>query len=134
MIRRPPRSTRTDTLFPYTTLFRSLPADYRSLLVDAKADAYATMIAAYKAADDRNIPMFDEAGLARITYSAEMRAEFEARAAKPDWDAWTAELKRKELPGQENLDMVLQAAKKTGPERKRVGQGKGEKVRGENGG
>src|SRR3546814_5017938 len=26
MIRRPPRSTRTDTLFPYTTLFRSLGA------------------------------------------------------------------------------------------------------------
>src|SRR3546814_11926378 len=25
MIRRPPRSTRTDTLFPYTTLFRSVP-------------------------------------------------------------------------------------------------------------
>src|SRR3546814_17621496 len=30
MIRRPPRSTRTDTLFPYTTLFRS---NYRVLLV-----------------------------------------------------------------------------------------------------
>src|SRR3546814_2125125 len=27
MIRRPPRSTRTDTLFPYTTLFRSRHAD-----------------------------------------------------------------------------------------------------------
>src|SRR3546814_1936543 len=27
MIRRPPRSTRTDTLFPYTTLFRSLLDD-----------------------------------------------------------------------------------------------------------
>src|SRR3546814_4748965 len=27
MIRRPPRSTRTDTLFPYTTLFRSAEAD-----------------------------------------------------------------------------------------------------------
>src|SRR3546814_15005461 len=26
MIRRPPRSTRTDTLFPYTTLFRSMPS------------------------------------------------------------------------------------------------------------
>src|SRR3546814_6334340 len=26
MLRRPPRSTRTDTLFPYTTLFRSLLA------------------------------------------------------------------------------------------------------------
>src|SRR3546814_16569387 len=27
MIWRPPRSTRTDTLFPYTTLFRSRPGD-----------------------------------------------------------------------------------------------------------
>src|SRR3546814_1521143 len=29
MIRRPPRSTRTDTLFPYTTLFRSDPPHAR---------------------------------------------------------------------------------------------------------
>src|SRR3546814_15329572 len=28
MIRRPPRSTRTDTLFPYTTLFRSILEKY----------------------------------------------------------------------------------------------------------
>src|SRR3546814_14945295 len=32
MIRRPPRSTRTDTLFPYTTLFRSIPAQQRALV------------------------------------------------------------------------------------------------------
>src|SRR3546814_4957717 len=32
MIRRPPRSTRTDTLFPYTTLFRS-PAERAALLL-----------------------------------------------------------------------------------------------------
>src|SRR3546814_8445206 len=30
MLRRPPRSTRTDTLFPYTTLFRSRVREYRS--------------------------------------------------------------------------------------------------------
>src|SRR3546814_7903004 len=30
MIRRPPRSTRTDTLFPYTTLFRSLWTRYEN--------------------------------------------------------------------------------------------------------
>src|SRR3546814_2022368 len=35
MIRRPPRSTRTDTLFPYTTLFRSLSA---SNIVIGKSD------------------------------------------------------------------------------------------------
>src|SRR3546814_6119003 len=31
MIRRPPRSTRTDTLFPYTTLFRSRPGRVKML-------------------------------------------------------------------------------------------------------
>src|SRR3546814_14205661 len=35
MIRRPPRATRTDTLFPYTTLFRSHePADLAPVVVD----------------------------------------------------------------------------------------------------
>src|SRR3546814_16968674 len=34
MRRRPPRSTRTDTLFPYTTLFRSV--DYRQQSLAAK--------------------------------------------------------------------------------------------------
>src|SRR3546814_14844372 len=34
MIRRPPRSTRTDTLFPYTTLFRSCQAMWYDSLVD----------------------------------------------------------------------------------------------------
>src|SRR3546814_4393932 len=39
MIRRPPRSTRTDTLFPYTTLFRSCPGmtsghDVRGMTLD----------------------------------------------------------------------------------------------------
>src|SRR3546814_8416519 len=33
MIRRPPRSTRTDTLFPYTTLFRSVKARFSAATV-----------------------------------------------------------------------------------------------------
>src|SRR3546814_15012915 len=41
MIRRPPRSTRTDTLFPYTTLFRS----------DAAAPASANLGALFPSAD-----------------------------------------------------------------------------------
>src|SRR3546814_3969139 len=48
MLRRPPRSTRTDTLFPYTTLFRSAGtaaaggrphATVEQALADALADA-----------------------------------------------------------------------------------------------
>src|SRR3546814_11957803 len=38
MIRRPPRSTRTDTLFPYTTLFRSLVNDIAPGIVMANGD------------------------------------------------------------------------------------------------
>src|SRR3546814_2851397 len=40
MIRRPPRSTRTDTLFPYTTLFRSA-----ELLDGLRFDAWAALLA-----------------------------------------------------------------------------------------
>src|SRR3546814_16633440 len=42
MIRRPPRSTRTDTLFPYTTLFRSQPwfeiADFARITITGEDD------------------------------------------------------------------------------------------------
>src|SRR3546814_4305713 len=38
MIRRPPRSTRTDTLFPYTTLFRSKPV----VVKDGRFGPYVT--------------------------------------------------------------------------------------------
>src|SRR3546814_16419239 len=46
MIRRPPRSTRTDTLFPYTTLFRSLGRGAR-----VAPDATARFIEAGTASD-----------------------------------------------------------------------------------
>src|SRR3546814_5232209 len=36
MIRRPPRSTRTDTLFPYTTLFRSTASMTPAATADTK--------------------------------------------------------------------------------------------------
>src|SRR3546814_1382427 len=40
MIRRPPRSTRTDTLFPYTTLFRSAAEDIgQTALDDLRAES-----------------------------------------------------------------------------------------------
>src|SRR3546814_2093363 len=50
MIRRPPRSTRTDTLFPYTTLFRSVrdkphygARDFRHNIQAAPADISASI-------------------------------------------------------------------------------------------
>src|SRR3546814_945376 len=49
MIRRPPRSTRTDTLFPYTTLFRSIISRIRE--VGLTASKIHT--------DDTPVPMLD---------------------------------------------------------------------------
>src|SRR3546814_1640411 len=40
MVRRPPRSTRTDTLFPYTTLFRSVRARGKVILCTVKGDVH----------------------------------------------------------------------------------------------
>src|SRR3546814_9889528 len=40
MIRRPPRSTRTDTLFPYTTLFRSHFGNQDSPVLHVRQQAY----------------------------------------------------------------------------------------------
>src|SRR3546814_4657989 len=49
MIRRPPRSTRTDTLFPYTTLFRSGESEFcarvrRALAVELGGGTYRSWI------------------------------------------------------------------------------------------
>src|SRR3546814_10924898 len=41
MIRRPPRSTRTDTLFPYTTLFRS---DLQDVLMEVWERTHVTAV------------------------------------------------------------------------------------------
>src|SRR3546814_9185571 len=60
MIRRPPRSTRTDTLFPYTTLFRSDPSASDGVIEkDRQRFAHAPLVIAVLAIldpDDRKIP------------------------------------------------------------------------------
>src|SRR3546814_12809605 len=53
MIRRPPRSTRTDTLFPYTTLFRSLDAVIDTVVGAARAPLYREHQAGYDWPDVR---------------------------------------------------------------------------------
>src|SRR3546814_7018366 len=52
MIRRPPRSTRTDTLFPYTTLFRSLMLPTGMEISDAEGARQL-----YQSAAEFDLPM-----------------------------------------------------------------------------
>src|SRR3546814_4149633 len=87
MIRRPPRSTRTDTLFPYTTLFRS-PFAHRS---DPRAPAPEGCCC--KPAPERGNPAPDTGHRAeyaaprrRSRHARESRVPAEHRpSAPPDW-------------------------------------------------
>src|SRR3546814_19113942 len=60
MIRRPPRSTRTDTLFPYTTLFRSL-RDAAVVEAEDAVDA-AEAVGRHQPVDRKARPRFPVAG------------------------------------------------------------------------
>src|SRR3546814_3017701 len=55
MIRRPPRSTRTDTLFPYTTLFRSSWDAWGAITKTTNARANAQIWALSNAGDATSI-------------------------------------------------------------------------------
>src|SRR3546814_12921308 len=70
MIRRPPRSTRTDTRFPYTTLFRSC---YNRFAQWRKAGVWDHLMDAITAAHDGAIQMID---------STSVRAHQQAATAK----------------------------------------------------
>src|SRR3546814_4733583 len=59
MIRRPPRSTRTDTLFPYTTLFRSW-GSWSTTCSDAAMRTRTVLCKkGQELVVDTNCPMFD---------------------------------------------------------------------------
>src|SRR3546814_16230099 len=55
MLRRPPRSTRTDTLFPYTTLFRSTGSTEVARLIQKQ-------LAGRLSVDNKPIPLIAETG------------------------------------------------------------------------
>src|SRR3546814_13628207 len=59
MIRRPPRSTRTDTLFPYTTLFRSILLNSGCLCCTVRGDLLDTLKSLYKRRAKGEVAPFD---------------------------------------------------------------------------
>src|SRR3546814_3321284 len=74
MIRRPPRSTRTDTLFPYTTLFRSYlpglkqqPPEYLAAFFGTDSDRPDDPLFSHQ-------PRLRNTAAAKIFYSGDLRA------------------------------------------------------------
>src|SRR3546814_1190665 len=83
MIRRPPRSTRTDTLFPYTTLFRSVGIDFRH----GRAEIETAVEALWPLAADQDAGaavggVGDETHHMPIVIAVGQRADFGIRSAR----------------------------------------------------
>src|SRR3546814_16812102 len=95
MIRRPPRSTRTDTLFPYTTLFRSLQHAYLEKKVRAEVTE-ATLKARYEQLL-KSQPPEEEVHARHILVPTEADAKAALEEVKKG--AAVAEVSKKRSPG-----------------------------------
>src|SRR3546814_9872806 len=124
MIRRPPRSTRTDTLFPYTTLFRSGQADAVGKLLDMIRQAK-------KAADEQRViekkPHDDAAKAVQTKYKPLIdKCELAASVAKKALVPWLehleaeqrADAERKRTEADEARQAAHEAEDRKGTRRK----------------
>src|SRR3546814_2384728 len=84
MIRRPPRSTRTDTLFPYTTLFRSaregarieLLNDPIAATLDGRAllDRALDVLRQFRRATEGRLPLIGVGGIRSEEHTSELQS------------------------------------------------------------
>src|SRR3546814_6421527 len=80
MIRRPPRSTRTDTLFPYTTLFRSEDRELQDLKTPALGVGIGgEQIAAINAINAEDVVRYAPALIVRKRYIGDANATLSFR-------------------------------------------------------
>lgn len=69
------------------TSYDALTPEYQKLLMDNRELVMDVEQAAYAAADEKNLPMFEET-MEKIVYTDEQLEAFKEAAGKPVWDAW----------------------------------------------
>jgi TRAP-type C4-dicarboxylate transport system substrate-binding protein len=90
--------------------WNKLPPAYKALTEEAKPMGYANMKAAYKSADEKNIPLFKRT-LTFVKFSDADLEKFREFGGKPVWDDWAAKAQASGLPGKELIDLVIKTAK-----------------------
>src|SRR3546814_16978286 len=98
MIRRPPRSTRTDTLFPYTTLFRSLAFARGDEVVEHFVQQFQRLRVQRRRVAGR-----------RLQHTGELQQLRELRAQRGEARVQVAR-QRAELPQQRGVDQIGRAS------------------------
>lgn len=97
------------TLVGNAASYDALPDDMKALFAEANAYATAETIKAQIGAAASYEPDFKKHELQKVKISKETIDKLRAEAAKPVWDAYVADMASKNLPGQELLDLVLNA-------------------------
>jgi hypothetical protein len=83
-----------------------LKQDGRPALDSSIDESLAHYLAEYDKVYTKWYKTLDEMKIQQITYSNEELAAFKAKAGKPLWDAWVADMTAKGIPAQELLDTV----------------------------
>jgi len=104
-----PGAVNCPTVFAITA-WKALPPQYQKLVMDLKPAAYDALKKAYKAADEKWIPIFQKT-LTPITYSQAELDRFQKIAGKPVWDKWVKDNAAKGVPAQELVDLIVVTAK-----------------------
>ncbi len=88
--------------------WNELPKQYQDLIMSAKKPAYEALKAAYKKADEKNLPKFI-ANMQAIEYTDEQLAQFREVGGAPVWKDWVERHKDK-FDSQALLDHVMTTA------------------------
>jgi len=104
-----PGAVNCPTVFSITA-WKALPAQYQKMVMDLKPVAYDALKQAYKAADEKWIPIFQKT-LTPITYSDAELERFQKIGGKPVWDKWVKDNSAKGVPAQELVDLIITTAK-----------------------
>lgn len=86
-----------------------LPQQYKDLFIEAQPIAQAAAKAAYRAADDKNIPLFKKK-LTFVKFTPDELAAFRKAGGEPVWEEWVKLRESQGIPGKELLNFLLTQA------------------------
>lgn len=88
--------------------YEALPQEYKDLIEEIKPEAYRWQDSQYAAADEANLAIVAERGIAQTTFpSDEMTSLVESERDRV-WGAWVSAREAEGLPGQEMADLLAQ--------------------------
>ena len=93
----------------HTERWAALPQQYKDLMIEAVPLAHQALKVAYRAADEKNIPLFKKK-LEFLKYSAEELAAFRKAGGEPVWEEWIKQREGQGIPGRELLNFLLTQA------------------------